>query len=59
MTADRLDPQAPTDPLAYLEMSQSELSDAVARKDLADKLDELGGKWEASKAVLANLEALP
>ena len=58
MTVDSLDRQAPTDPLAYLERSQGELSDAVARKNLADKLDEFGSKWEASKAVLANLKAL-
>jgi hypothetical protein len=58
MTADRIVSPASDDPLAYLEQSQKALSDAVARKDLADKLDEFGAKWEVNKAVLANLEAL-
>lgn len=46
------------DPLVYLEKNQDALSAAIARKDLADKLDEFGAKWEANKAVLVNLEAI-
>lgn len=46
------------DPLLYLERHGDALDEAIARKGLADKLDEFGTKWEMNKAIFANLEAL-
>lgn len=46
------------DPLVYLEQNIGTLGDAVARKSLADKLDEFSVRWDRNKEILTNLEAV-
>jgi hypothetical protein len=58
MIAPEQEPQVSNDSLVDLEKNQDALSAAIARKDLADKLDEFGAKWESNKSVLVNLEAI-
>ena len=58
MTGSSGTPSTTLDPLSYLEQNAGALGDAVARKNLADKLDEFSSRWERNKDILANLEAV-